>query len=67
MTVNWQPRREGPIIDDIQIAHDGARGILILPVRGEAVEPVSSELPVMSVSGIEDVPKLSNLDIDTAP
>lgn len=63
MTVNWLPRREGPIIDDIQISHDGARGVLILPVRGEAVEPVSSDLPVMSLSGIENVPKISGSSI----
>lgn len=42
LTVNWLPRREGPIIDDIQILHSGARGVLILPVRGEAEKPISA-------------------------
>ncbi len=66
LTVNWLPRREGPIIDDIKIAHTGARGILVLPIRGAAVQPVESDLPVMSLSGIEDVPKLSRLSIEEA-
>lgn len=63
MTINWLPRREGPIIDDIQISHTGARGILVLPIRGEAEEPVSSDLPVMSVSDIGDLPKISSANI----
>lgn len=39
LTVNWMPNRPGPIIDDIKIKHTGARGILVLPVRGTAVQP----------------------------
>lgn len=41
LTVNWLPTRPGPIIDDIKIKHTGARGILVLPVRGTAVQPSS--------------------------
>lgn len=36
LTVTWAPTRIGDIVDDIQIKHDGARGILVLPVRGVA-------------------------------
>lgn len=43
LTVNWVPSREGDVIDDLQIHHTGARGILILPVRGSADEAVSRE------------------------
>lgn len=50
LTINWLPRREGPIIDDVQILHDGVRGVLVLPIRGEAVQPVADDLPVISSS-----------------
>lgn len=43
LTVNWAPTRIGSVIDDIQIRHNGARGILVLPVRGEASEAVSRD------------------------
>ncbi|MFP4097977.1 MAG: choice-of-anchor D domain-containing protein [Alphaproteobacteria bacterium] len=43
LTVTWSPTRLGGIVDDIQIAHDGARGVLILPVRGEATSTVSQD------------------------
>lgn len=49
LTVNWQPRREGPVIDDIQIRHDGVRGVLIIPVRGEAETPVVSDQSLVSI------------------
>lgn len=54
LTVNWLPRREGPVIDDVQIRHDGARGVMVLPVRGEAVAAVSNDnLPVLSMREVE--------------
>lgn len=43
LTVNWSPTKIGSVIDDVQIAHDGARGVLILPVRGTATEAVSRD------------------------
>lgn len=43
MTVTWSPVREGSIIDDIQVIHDGARGILVLPVRGSAAKAVNKD------------------------
>ena len=42
LTVNWSPTKTGAIIDDVQIRHDGARGVLILPVRGDADEAVNN-------------------------
>ena len=41
LTVSWAPTKIGAVIDDIQITHDGARGILVLPVRGTASEAIS--------------------------
>ena len=52
LTVTWSPVREGQIIDDIQVVHDGARGILVLPVRGRASKIVSQDTkPVRLASG----------------
>ncbi|MCB9982541.1 MAG: choice-of-anchor D domain-containing protein [Rhodospirillales bacterium] len=43
LTVTWSPTRVGDILDDIQILHDGARGVLVLPVRGSAMSTVSQD------------------------
>lgn len=58
LTLTWSPVRTGSIIDDIQVLHDGARGILVIPVRGESTGTVSqdsqsvllSEMPGMKLS-----------------
>jgi hypothetical protein len=62
LTVNWAPRRAGPVIDDIQILHDGARGVLVLPVRGTATKEAESQLPVMNA--VSALPKLSKGALD---
>jgi len=41
LTVSWAPTKIGAVIDDIQVRHDGARGILIVPVRGTATAAIS--------------------------
>jgi hypothetical protein len=38
VTINWQPLRQGAILDDLVIRHDGVRSVLVLPVRGAATE-----------------------------
>ncbi len=38
LTVVWSPVRTGEIRDDVQVLHDGARGILIMPVSGTATK-----------------------------
>lgn len=43
LTLTWTPTRVGDLLDDIQISHDGARGILIIPVRGTADTAVSKD------------------------
>ena len=43
LTLSWGPVREGTLLDDIKIAHTGARGVLVLPIRGEALEAVSKD------------------------
>lgn len=43
LTLTWEPVREGSIVDDIQVSHTGARGILIMPLRGNATQPVNRD------------------------
>lgn len=63
LTVNWSPRRAGPVIDDIQIIHDGARGVLILPVRGTATKEASTST-APGLSAVSTLPKISVDDLD---
>lgn len=52
LTLTWSPVREGQLLDDVQVVHDGARGILVLPVRGDASKVLSLDTkPVRLASG----------------
>jgi hypothetical protein len=66
LTVNWQPRRIGPVIDDVQILHTGSRRVLVLPVRGTAEQPVTSTTSstISYNDRIPDMPKIENGKID---
>lgn len=66
LTVNWQPRRIGPVIDDIQIIHTGTRRVLVLPVRGTALQPVSnsSSSSISYGDRIPDMPKIDTGKLD---
>ena len=50
LTVRWSPTRVGEIYDDVQISHDGARGVLVLPIRGEAIATVSQDQKAIVIS-----------------
>ncbi len=50
LTLTWSPTRVGALLDDIQILHDGARGILVLPVRGNADAVVSQDQKAIVLS-----------------
>jgi hypothetical protein len=55
MTIAWSPSRVGSVIDDIRIEHTGARGVLVLPVRGTASDSVSLDnRPVFKIEGVEE-------------
>ncbi len=43
LTLSWGPVRQGAILDDIKVRHTGARGVLVLPVRGDAAAAVSKD------------------------
>jgi hypothetical protein len=51
LTVTWSPTRVGAVFDDIQVVHDGARGVLVLPIRGTAVSTVSQDQKTIDLSG----------------
>lgn len=50
LTVTWSPTRVGSLIDDVQILHDGARGVLVLPVRGVSSGVVSQDQKAIVLS-----------------
>ncbi len=60
LTVAWSPVREGAIIDDIQVIHDGARGILVLPVRGESTGVISQDKKAVRLGGATTVGTLAS-------
>ena len=51
LTLTWAPVREGAILDDVQIMHDGTRGILVLPVRGTATGAISQDSKAVHLAG----------------
>lgn len=51
LTLTWSPVREGSVIDDVQITHDGARGVLVLPVRGGASATISQDSKAVRLGG----------------
>ncbi len=63
LTVTWSPTRVGEILDDLQILHDGARGVLVLPVRGTAISTVSQDQKAILLTqtefpGVRPIPEL---------
>ena len=53
MTLNWSPVRVGAIIDDILVEHTGARGILVIPVRGESSAAISKDSQsIVEIGGV---------------
>lgn len=68
MTLVWSPSKAGSIIDDIQIYHTGARGILVIPVRGEAAAAVNLDTkPVFLSSGGETIMDVESDSGDYSP
>ncbi|MCB9991954.1 MAG: choice-of-anchor D domain-containing protein [Rhodospirillales bacterium] len=66
LTITWAPVREGQILDDVQVWHDGARGVLVLPVRGTADSVISQDAkPVRLASGGVISASLSSGDAST--
>jgi hypothetical protein len=43
LTLTWSPTREGDILDNVTILHDGARGVMVLPVKGKSSVVISQD------------------------
>lgn len=54
LTVSWSPTRVGALLDDIQVIHDGTRGVLVIPVRGTADTVVSQDQKAILLSQRQD-------------
>lgn len=70
LTLTWEPVREGTIVDDMQIMHTGARGVLVMPLRGGAARAVNKDAKAINLTGdyganaiIEKIQPLSMDDI----
>ncbi len=50
LTITWSPTRIGTLTDDVQILHDGARGVLVLPIKGSSQQPVSQDQKAILLS-----------------
>lgn len=61
MTLTWEPVREGDILDDIQIRHNGARGILVLPLRGNATKAINKDSEAIFLGDLSDDGYLSDV------
>lgn len=51
LTVTWSPTRVGALLDDVQVVHDGARGVLVLPIKGGSTSTVSQDQKAIVLSG----------------
>jgi hypothetical protein len=67
LTITWSPTRVGPLFDDIQILHDGARGVLVLPIRGGSDQPVSQDQKAILLSGTTSLPLDPSVDPNARP
>lgn len=69
LTLKWSPVRIGSILDDVQIRHNGARGILVLPVRGTASAAINRDSQSIVIGGnnFANVPKISSTELDLPP
>ncbi len=51
LTLSWSPVREGAILDDVQVIHDGTRGVLVLPVKGSSTGAISQDSKAVKLVG----------------
>lgn len=57
LTISWLPTKSGMVIDDVKIMHTGARGIMVLPIRGTSTATVNVDTkPIVTVIETVDTP-----------
>jgi len=60
LTIKWSPVRAGEILEDVRVYHDGARGVLVIPIRGTSKAAVNRDTKAVVVDakgGAEEVVK----------
>ncbi|MCB1538442.1 MAG: choice-of-anchor D domain-containing protein [Rhodospirillales bacterium] len=58
LTISWLPTKSGTVIDDVKISHSGARGVLVLPIRGTSTATVNVDSkPIVSVVETVETPQ----------
>ncbi len=58
LTLTWSPVREGAVLDDVQVTHNGTRGVLVLPVRGSSSAIISQDTKAVRISSATDTASL---------
>lgn len=53
LTITWSPTRIGNLFDDVKISHNGARGVLVLPIRGNASATVSQDQKAIVLNDVK--------------
>jgi hypothetical protein len=64
LTITWSPTRTGDLIDDVQVIHDGARGVLVLPIRGASSAAVSQDQKAIDLSATPTVTVIDGTEKD---
>lgn len=54
LTINWSPVRAGEIIEDVRVYHDGARGVLVLPIRGSSKAAINKDTKAVVVTAANE-------------
>ncbi len=63
LTITWSPTRIGEVLDDVKVIHDGARGVLVLPIRGTAEAVVSQDQKAIVLSRVEPTRVIGSDDV----
>ncbi len=64
LTMTWEPVREGSIVDDVQVSHTGARGVLIMPLRGSATKAVNKDTKAIMIGDDTYMKNIKPLTLD---
>jgi len=54
LTISWSPSKSGAVVDDVRIAHTGARGVMVLPIRGTSTASVNMDTKPLMETVVED-------------
>lgn len=67
LTLTWSPVREGAVLDDVQVTHNGTRGVLVLPVRGASSAIISQDNKAVRISGMTESASLGGDNLGGEP